>query len=163
LGFWTTPLRISIAWRIVGSAFQAALPAMTVATNGISASLVSHVAESQRDEGVRSTGVVAHAAANIGSANDVGRARVRWVCVARGRPTAAGARRSRGQRGADRLGALERAEQAEQARERLAVLLAEPLGVVARLDEVCDGVAVGRQSGGAQHDGADPRPQGELA
>ena len=47
-------------------------------------------------------------------------------------------------------------------RERLAVLLAHPLGLIARLHEVCDGVAVGRQPRGAQHDRADPRPRGEV-
>ena len=46
--FWTTPSRISIARRIVGSASQAAEPAITVDTNGMSASLISHVAEFHR-------------------------------------------------------------------------------------------------------------------
>src|SRR3954447_3109184 len=79
-------------------------------------------------------------------------------------PLSAGARRLPGERGADRFGAkrLERSEQAPDARERFAVFLAQPLGLVARLDEVCDGVAVGRQPRGAQHDRADPRPEGEV-
>src|SRR5688572_14580699 len=83
-------------------------------------------------------------------------------CVTLG--SLAGARLPREERGADRFGAqlLERADQAADARERLAVLLAQPLGLVARLHEVRDGVAVGRQPRGAQHDGADPRPQGEV-
>ena len=37
-----------MAWRIVGSASHVASPPMTVAMNGMSASLTSHVAESHR-------------------------------------------------------------------------------------------------------------------
>ena len=47
-GFWMTPSRISMARRMVGSASQAARPAMTVRRNGSSASLISQVAEFHR-------------------------------------------------------------------------------------------------------------------
>ena len=80
-----------------------------------------------------------------------------------GSPRQQGTRRRR-QRGAHRLGAelLERNELAAEARERLAVLLADPLGLVARLDEPRDGVAVGRQPRGAQHQRPDAARQGEI-
>ena len=55
---------------------------------------------------------------------------------------------------------LERNEQAAEARERLAVLLADPLGLVARRDEPRDGVAVGRQPRGVQHQRPDAARQG---
>ena len=75
------------------------------------------------------------------------------------------ARRGRAvQRGAERVGAevLERAQQAADERQWLAVLLAEPLGLVAQLDEVRDGVAVRGQPGGPQHDGLHARPQRQV-
>src|SRR3954447_15866541 len=47
-------------------------------------------------------------------------------------------------------------QQAADDREWLAVLLADPLSLVAGLDEPRDGVAEGRQPGGAQHHGPYP-------
>ena len=55
LGFCTTPSRISIARRIVGSVSQPSAPAITAGRNGIRASLISHVAEFHRYEGLWST------------------------------------------------------------------------------------------------------------
>ncbi|MGO9791716.1 MAG: hypothetical protein ACLP8S_20100 [Solirubrobacteraceae bacterium] len=54
-GFCTTPARISIARRIVWSTSQASPPGMIVAKNGITASLISHVAEFHRYDGLWST------------------------------------------------------------------------------------------------------------
>ena len=54
-GFWITPSRISMALRMVSSASQASLPAITVRRKGRSASLISQVAEFQRYEGLWST------------------------------------------------------------------------------------------------------------
>ena len=47
-------------------------------------------------------------------------------------------------------------------RERLAVLFADPVGAVARLDEVGERVAVRRQARRPEHDGAHARAQGEI-
>ena len=60
----------------------------------------------------------------------------------------------RRQRGAHRLRAelLERVQQAADDRERLAVLVADPLALVARLDEEVERVPVCGQPGRAQHD-----------
>jgi len=55
LRFRTTPSRISIAREIVGLALQAAGPARSVAMCGNNASLISHVAEFHRYDGLWST------------------------------------------------------------------------------------------------------------
>src|SRR3954467_8530107 len=83
--------------------------------------------------------------------------------MSRRNPLSAGARRRR-ERGTQRLGAelLERGEQATEAREWLAVLLAHPLRTVARLDETPDRVAGSRQPSGAQDDRASPPPLGDV-
>src|SRR5215217_7808247 len=62
----------------------------------------------------------------------------------------------RRQRGAHRLGAelLEREQQAADDRERLAVLLAGPVGLVARLDEEVERMPVSGEPRWAEHDRA---------
>ena len=55
LGLTTWPSRISIAWLSVSSASHAAAPSRTGRMNGISALLLSQVAEFQRYDGLWST------------------------------------------------------------------------------------------------------------